>query len=168
MMKIFALCLSIVVITVACDSKKNQEQIVGENQKQKSEPNDLPAMEVQLLNGQSIYMKERNGKIALILFQPDCEDCQREATEIRNNLQKFEGYDLYFVSSHPLEVIADFASDYNFTSESNVYFGRTTVEEVLDNFGAIPAPSVYLFEESGKLKAKFNGETSIDTIGKSL
>ena len=39
----------------------------------------------------------------------------------------------------------------------------TTVDNVIKNFGGIPAPSVYIYADQ-KLVQKFNGEVTIDRI----
>lgn len=111
----------------------------------------------------TVDLRELEGKIMLVLFQPDCDHCQREAQEIRKNLNKFNEYALYFISADQMPAIEQFGRTYDLLGHSNIKFGATTVENVLGNFGPISAPSVYIYVDQ-KLVKKFNGEVGIDLI----
>jgi peroxiredoxin len=124
-------------------------------------------MSIKTLNGSSLDTKTLDGKVILILFQPDCDHCQREAKEIKDNMEAFKEYSIYFITADQLPAIEKFAKDHDLLNRSNVSFGMTTVENVLNNFGPIPAPSVYIYGAQ-QLKHKFNGETSIEKILKVL
>lgn len=125
--------------------------------------NERPGMPVTFPGGEKANVSQFSGKIILILFQPDCDHCQREATAIRENLDSFKDYTLYFISSASLSDMQQFAAEYKLKA-SNIRFAQTTVESIINNFGSIPAPSVYIYSEEGKLVQKFNGETGIENI----
>ena len=108
-------------------------------------------------------MKELEINTVLVLFQPNCDHCQREADAISKNLESFKGYGLFFVSTDDFSVMNDFARRYKLKEASNVYFARTSGDVIYNLFGSIDAPSVYIYKE-GKLSAQFNGETPIDEI----
>jgi peroxiredoxin len=129
--------------------------------------NDLPSMTLMALDGTQINTLSIKGKSILILFQPDCDHCQREAKEIRENLEAFKEYSIYFISADPMPAIEKFAKDYELVNRANIFFGMTTVDNVLKNFGPIPAPSVYIYSDQ-VLKQKFNGEVAIDKILQAL
>jgi peroxiredoxin len=126
--------------------------------------NDLPKMVVTKSDGSLVNMKDQTGKIVLILFQTDCDHCQREAAAIEENILAFNQYTLYFVTTSSIKEIETFANDYKLTGHPNVHFGQTTNQSVLDNFGPIEAPSVYIFSSEKKLVKSFNGETEIGQI----
>ncbi|HEX6227568.1 MAG TPA: redoxin domain-containing protein [Chryseolinea sp.] len=125
--------------------------------------NDLPNMTVTSLDETHINLRTLKDKTILILFQPDCDHCQREAKEIRENLDAFKNYSLYFISADQFDPVKKFGEDYDLITQPNVHFALTTVDNVLKNFGAIPAPSVYIYADQ-KLVKKFNGEVSIGRI----
>jgi peroxiredoxin len=125
--------------------------------------NDLPKMIITLLNESKINVHELKGNIILILFQPDCDHCQREAKEIRENMDAFKNHTLYFVSADQLVAVKKFGEDYDLMGHTNVHFALTTVDDVIKNFGGIPAPSVYIYADQ-KLVQKFNGEVTIGRI----
>jgi peroxiredoxin len=151
----------IVAISVGCQKKEEKVQTVSE---QAPAANDLPTMPITFLDGTTVQAKSLTGSSILILFQPDCDHCQREAQEFQKNLSAFNNYTLYFISSVGIPETEAFAKQYGLDGQANVKFGITAVENVLNNFGAISAPSMYIYNGSGKLVKKFNGETDIQQI----
>jgi peroxiredoxin len=126
--------------------------------------NDLPDMQITLVDGNVIDLKTLKSKTVVVLFQPDCDHCQHEAEEIKANLDRFKNQTMYFVSSSPVDQIVKFSKDYKLNDQRNIYFGSTTVQKILDTFGPIAAPSIYIYDESGQLVQKFNGQTPVGEI----
>ena len=110
-----------------------------------------------------VNTSELKGKTIIILFQPDCDHCQREASEIREHLEAFKSYNLYFITSAEKSDVEKFIKNYNLFGHPNIFFGLTSTDEVLKNFGPIPAPSLYIYADQ-LLVQKFNGETAIEKI----
>jgi peroxiredoxin len=127
------------------------------------EVNQLPVMTLVDANKDRIDANKLTGKNIFILFFPDCEHCQREATEIAERITSFENYTIYFVSINPFEEIIGFSKKYKLDKFVNVKFVQTTGDAVYTNFGSVPTPSMYIFN-NGKLIKKFNGETKVDEI----
>lgn len=126
--------------------------------------NQLPNLKLLGMDGSVNYSRELNGKNVLVLYNPDCDHCQREAKEIRMQIEAFQNYTVWFVSSDNVENISRFAKDYDLVGQANVHFVRTEVMEVINNFGAIATPSVYIYSDERQLIKAINGETSIDQI----
>ena len=135
---------------------------------QKQEVNDLPFMSTQLVDGQTIDMRQLPGNTILILFFADCDHCQREATAIKEKLTSFKKYNLYFLSSNTEEEILRFSKDYKLNDQPNIKFGKVDGAKVFQTFGAIPTPSVYIYSSERKLIKQFNGETNVEEIIKFL
>lgn len=125
--------------------------------------NDLPSMPITTLDRADINTRNLKGNTILILFQPDCDHCQREAREIRENLEAFRAYNLYFISADQMSAIEKFGNDYDLIGHPNIHLALTSVDNVLKSFGAIAAPSVYIYTNQ-RLMQKFNGETAIEKI----
>lgn len=154
----FALIFSVSSCT---DSGANKEK----NEKKLAAQNDIPNLSLTTIEGENITIKENfRGKTILVLFQPDCDDCQREAQQIRENIAVFQDYDLYFVSSANTGQIAAFAEHYQLNDKENIVFAQTTVQDVIQNLGQVPAPSIYIYSEEGVLVKSFHGEVGIDRI----
>lgn len=127
--------------------------------------NDLPQLSLTTIEGkQFIIEDEFNGKTVLVFFQPECEDCQRQAHAIKQSIEAFENFSLYFVSSAQTAQIAAFADHYELDSHQNIIFAQTTVQDVIQSLGQIPAPSIYIYSDEGKLIKSFNGEVGIEEL----
>ncbi len=124
----------------------------------------VPALSLMMRDGTKTTLSKLSGNIALILFQPDCDHCQREAKDIRRNLDGFKDFQLYLISSAPMEEVIQFAREYDLEGKEQVHLGTTTVQEILRNFGPIDAPSIYLYSKDGQLIQSFNGETAVEVV----
>ena len=155
------LCLPIFILLFGC-TKASRENLANDQSPAQSQ-NDLPIMKVTKTDGSRIDVNTLKGNTVLILFQADCDHCQREAKEIREHMSSFKNYSVYFISADPMTAVEKFGNDYNLLSQPNVHFGSTTVESVLNSFGPIPTPSVYIYLDQ-RLVKKFNGEVQIEKI----
>lgn len=126
--------------------------------------NDLPMMPLTRLDGSRLVAKNLQGKTVLVLFQPDCDHCQREAVQIRENLEAFDDYAVYFVSDAALPQLRQFAQEYDLADKSNVYFAQASISDILNTLGPVQAPSVFVYSEEGRLVDSFIGETPVKEI----
>ena len=159
--------LSFCFVLIACSSRGNHDR---ENTSVSVDATvDLPNITLTKLNGERLQGKDLLGKKSiLILFQTDCDHCQREAKQIKAHLQSFSEYQLYFITNASATEVGKFAVDYELSEKSNVIFALTDVQGILNNFGSIPTPSLYIYDAAGKLLRKFNGETDINLILEAL
>ncbi len=126
--------------------------------------NEQPDMPVTLIDNSNRNVRDLTGTNVLIFFQPDCDHCQREAADIEKNLEAFGNSSLYFITAAPLQEVVQFAQEYKLFGRNNVYFGFTSAKKILDNYGAISAPSVYIYSDRHKLIKSFNGEVAVEKI----
>lgn len=131
-------------------------------------PSQLPMMSLTRLDGSRLMAKDLKGKTVLVLFQPDCDHCQREAVQIRENLEAFEDYTIYFVSDAALPQLDQFAQAYDLAGKNNVHFAQASVNDIIHTLGPVEAPSVFVYSEEGRLVDSFIGETPIEEITSSL
>lgn len=167
MEKIVAGLLFLLIVSTACSSKKKNS---NENHPVVPQAaSDLPSITMMNLDGNKFTAKSLQGHpVVLILFQASCDHCQREAKKIKEHIESFRNYHLYFISADAPSEASKFADEYKLSEEPNVTFAITDVPSVLNSFGPISTPSVYIYNASGKLMAKFNGETDINLILKKL
>lgn len=154
----------LVVLTAFCCSTKNAETSTSSAV---SVVNEYPDIALRLQDGREVSAKKLEGNNLFIFFQPDCDHCQEEAISIEQRLEEFKDYTLYFISSASMEDIVAFAENFQLDKKSNVRFAWTSTEGVLNHFGAIQTPSIYVYSE-GKLKHSFNGQTDVGNILKVL
>lgn len=161
-----SLSVGLLVLMFLSCSPQDKKETQQEQQAEKTAPaqNDLPAMTLVFPDGSKQSAKDLPGKSVLVLFQPDCDHCQREAEQIRQHLSGFKDYKLYFISSAPIPDIIKFAEDYQLKDKPNVTFAQTTVNDVINTYGPIESPSLYLYDAHKKLIQSFNGEVAIEVV----
>ena len=166
------ICLLIMLfaaITFSCDKKPRTESAVEDEPVNKVvERDDRPPITLRLIDGTNVQVQKLKKKIIIILFQPDCDHCQDEAKQIEKRFDAFRNYELYFVSSEQPEVILQFAKDYQLLNKPNIYFGFVSVDDVVNNFGSISTPAIYIYKETGELVQNFDGLVDIDVVVKYL
>ena len=127
-------------------------------------PNDLPNMTIWFLDGSQTNAKKLEGKTILIFYFPDCDHCQREATQIQKNIDRFKDHTLYFITVAPKPEAEKFAKDYKLNDVQNVKFGFVTANDVITNLGNIDTPALYIYSQEHKLVKEFIGENDINLI----
>jgi hypothetical protein len=156
------LLILVFAFVAGCEKKTTSEAV--QSPTTEVERNDRPAMRALLTTGVLLDFRSVDQKMIIILFQPGCDDCQIEAEQISKNIEAFKGYKLYFMSSHPIGELKKFAADYGFANNPDVIFGQVTVDGVIQNFGQVHTPSVYIYNEMGKMIKAFNGKTDVNQI----
>jgi peroxiredoxin len=126
--------------------------------------NDLPELPLLRSDGTRTTARSLTGKVILVFYLPDCSHCQREARQISNNLNYFKDYSLHFVSTAPLPEQERFGKEYNLAGQPNVSFAQTTPEELYKHYGLFPTPTVYIYQEGGRLVKIFRDETPVEQI----
>lgn len=130
----------------------------------RKEINELPYLSFYNLDGSVTTTRDLPGASVIILFNSDCDHCQREAKAIQEKLSSFKEYTLQFIASDSVEIIKKFASDYGLDNQPNVRFGRAEGVDVYMNFGSIPTPSIYVYSKEKRFVKSFLGETPVDNI----
>lgn len=146
------------LLLMACAPEKKETPLVVQ------ERNELPHLAFKNLDGTIASTRDLPGSSVLILFNTDCDHCQREAKAVQENLKAFTSYTIQFIASDTPEAIQKFSQDYGLINLSNVRFGRAEGVDVYMNFGSIPTPAIYIYSKEKKLVKSFLGETPIDQI----
>ena len=133
-----------------------------------AEVNDLPQVTLIEPNGSQFSARSLPGNTMLIFFGASCDHCQREATQIHNNIQRFERYTLYFISMDPFPIIDKFAQDYGLNNQPNIRFMRADGASVSKSLGYLQTPTILIYAADRKLVKRFDGETVVEEILKVL
>jgi len=133
----------------------------------KPQPNDLPMLAVLQTDGNRIFLRDAPGNVVFIFFNPDCDHCQREATQIRNRKEIFKNHQVYFISIDIMPNISKFASDYGLI-DNNFHFCRAESADVYQSVGPLPSvPAIFIYKDKRFVK-KLEGEVSLDELAKFL
>jgi thiol-disulfide isomerase/thioredoxin len=158
--RLLLILLPIIFISSGCNKpEKKSQSPVGTK-----EINEFPYLTFTNLDGSPATTRDLPGASVLILFNADCDHCQREAQAIQEKLESFKKYTLQFIASDAPEVIQKFAQDYKLTNQPNIRFGRAEGMDVYTNFGSIPTPSIYIYSNEKRFVKSFLGETPVDEI----
>ena len=172
---LFSMFLS-VLLTSSCNNSKTtlpetnepateQNQVTENNQGATSAvTTDLPNLPLTKLDGTPLMANSLSGKTILFFFQPDCDHCQRETVQIRENLSAFRDYKVYFITNYPQEQLAKFAQEYKLAFEPNFVFAQATIGDILNTVGPMESPGMFIYSEEGRLVKAFKGETPISEI----
>lgn len=158
---ILLLWLSIITLW-SCNQSKKSNEIA------KPEINELPYLTYQTLKGDTVSTRSLPGSSILILFNTECDHCQRAAKEISEKIEAFKNYELLFIAADSVHKIDNFSITYDLASKPNVKFGRAEYQEVFMNFGSIPTPSFYIYSREKKFVKSFLGETPVEELIKYL
>jgi thiol-disulfide isomerase/thioredoxin len=146
----------------SCNQSKKTEQTSN------PEINELPYLTYQTLEGDTVSTRELAGGSILILFNTECDHCQRQAKEISEKINAFNNNELLFIAADSVHKIDNFSKTYNLANKPNVKFGRAEFQDVFMNFGSIPTPSVYIYSREKKFVKSFLGETPVEELIKYL
>ncbi len=130
--------------------------------------NELPALQLTLLNGEKLLVDSLPGSTVLFFFSPDCDHCQREAEDIREHLKAFNDYNIYFIAAHDSGQIEAFSKKYRLSGIPNIVFAHAEVPDVVKVMGSIGTPTLYIYSERKQLVKKFENETDVEEIIKFL
>jgi peroxiredoxin len=134
----------------------------------KEEINELPHLAYSTLKGEPSTTRSLPGGSILILFNTDCDHCQREAQEIAEKSEAFKNYELLFIAADSVHHIENFAKAYDLANKPNVKFGRAEYQDVYKNFGSISTPAIYIYNRERKFVRSFLGETPVEELIKYL
>jgi thiol-disulfide isomerase/thioredoxin len=134
-------------------------------------PATLPNFVFQLPAGTAFpsMLVPRGKPVVVMFFNPDCEHCQHEASEIAANAADFAGVNFYLVTTEAAAAAEAFRAKYfNGTSLS--------VTVLLDKhykfdswFGNSPFPSLYVYNGNHQLQKYYrNEEVPVETLLQAL
>jgi thioredoxin-related protein len=107
----------------------------------------------------------KNDKSTVVLFfHPDCEHCQYEARSIVAQKNDFANINLWWISAADSLAISKFEETNGLSRLQNTYLAHISGEKVLQTFGSISVPHIFIYDEDGILQKEFKGETKIDAI----
>jgi len=126
----------------------------------------LPTCAVTPLSGGPIRLAATGRPLVLVYFDPDCDHCQREANELRQNTHQLAHADIWLLSAAPLPALNAFAQAYQLNTTSNLHLAHIAQQTAYDTFGFTSVPNVLIYHADGSLAKRFRGETSVTAIAK--
>ena len=103
-----------------------------------------------------------------LYFNSECEHCQSEAEQIRDNVEKFERMQLVFISFEEPKKIMAFATKYKLNHYGNINFLYDSKVSFPITFDVNSLPTVVIYDKNRKLLEKIKGEVKIENILKKV
>ena len=145
-------------------TKINHKKEVAENIKS------IPAFSYKTINGKpfsNINLKE-NTPTVFLYFNSECEHCQSEAEQIRDNIEKFANVQLVFISFEEPKKIMEFATKYKLIGYDKITFLCDSKVSFATTFDVNSLPTVVIYDKNKNLIAKIKGEVRVENILKKL
>lgn len=103
-----------------------------------------------------------------IYFNTECDHCQYEVRELKNNINKFSNTSILLISSEPISIIKEFYKNYSLENIQNIKILKDQHDSFYKIFSTRMIPSVYVYNKDKKLIDIFKGETKMDAIINSI
>lgn len=103
----------------------------------------------------------------VFFFDPYCDHCQKQATFLRQDAAKLQGIQLIWVSTETEEALKKFQKEY-LSDLPGVVLLRDKDFRFDSFFGYSVAPTIYVYDRAGKLKAIHREEVPTPTLLRDL
>ncbi|MGB4958735.1 MAG: redoxin domain-containing protein [Saprospiraceae bacterium] len=153
--------LIVVIIPKMVQKAKSQEisQINREN---------LLLKDATSIDGRSINFGSRKKFSVIIFFNPSCHICIEEMKSIRKRIDEFKETEIIFVSDVTKDSLVQYVQLQDFMDQANIFVVADTSRVITDYFRISIIPSIFIYDDAGRLVKHFQGETKIDAIIKYL
>jgi len=131
----------------------------------------LPDVQLLALDSVAFDLAKSVGDQAEVLFffHPDCEHCQSEAKQVRENAQVLSTTKLIWISTENLDRLREFDEKFSLTqSIEKLVVAKIEPITANEKFGLRTFPTVFIYDAAGNLTKKYTGETKIEAILKHL
>ncbi|MHB9141753.1 MAG: TlpA family protein disulfide reductase [Paludibacter sp.] len=123
------------------------------------------------LDGQTVYVDEFDPKkpTVIIYFNPECEHCQYEASEIGTHSDQFEKANMILITpDDSIKRVEDFAKQHHLWKVDNLTILIDRGQKFKSYFGTSSFPTVFIYGPDKKLRKIYKGETKTEAIINSI
>lgn len=127
----------------------------------------LPPLQLVLSDSTTKYTKDNipsKKPVLIMLFSPDCEHCQHEATDLVANKESFKNIQIIMVSTYPYYRLREFADNYGLSRLKNVVIAADPAYFLLTFYNIRNFPYMALYNKKGGLVETFEGTKPMETI----
>ena len=145
-------------------SKINHKKEVAEHIKT------IPEFSYKTVDGKVFSNTDLKENIPTIFlyFNSECEHCQSEAEQIRDNIKKFANVQLIFISFEEPKTITAFATKYKLIGYDKITFLCDSKVSFATTFDVNSLPTVVIYDQNNRLVEKIKGEVKIENILKKI
>lgn len=126
----------------------------------------LPRIELLSLDSLEFKLPLTN-RLFLVIFDPDCNLCLAQVSDLRENIQQFREYTMVLASTQPILNLRKFASTAGL-NYPNVYFVNVSHSQVLQHFGTLAVPHTFVYDKDSSLLLETKGPHRITSTLRSV
>lgn len=128
---------------------------------------DMPSFNLLLIDSTTIFNTRDipKGKPSVLLFfDPDCEHCQEETTDLLKNMDSLSNINFYFISINQMDRLKVFNGYYQLSRYPNITVGKDYSFFFLGHFKDVYPPYSIVYDRHKRLRAVFKGEATAKQI----
>ena len=107
---------------------------------------------------------KKNKPAMMMVFNPDCEHCQHETTEITMNIEKFKGIQIVMSSMVTISEISAFIEKYQLSKYDNITVGKDVGYFLPAYYQFHNLPFLAFYDKKHKLISEFSGSLPIEKV----
>lgn len=126
----------------------------------------LPPVKLLLTDSSSHFTKENFEKkqVLIILFNPECEHCQKETEEMLDSIDRFKNTQIVMATMMPFGNMIEFYKKYKLANYKNIVVAQDDRYFLPVFYKVSNLPYLALYNKSGKLINTFEGAVPIHTV----
>jgi peroxiredoxin len=126
----------------------------------------IPSFSYSTINSKLFSNKDlkENTPIVFLYFNSECEHCQSEAEQIRDNIKKLAETQLVFISFEEPKKIMAFAKKYKIDHYDTVTFLYDKQVSFSTTFDIKSLPTIVIYDKKKQLIEKIKGQIKIEMI----
>ena len=131
----------------------------------------IPQFTIYNAKDSSLFTREQLKKkksTVLIIFNPECEHCQKETKEIEANISKFKNAQIIMVSYLGYDQMVKFYNEYHIADYPNITMGRDAKYFFPVYYKLRNLPSIFVYDKKGKFKKDFEGSVNVLKVAAEL
>jgi peroxiredoxin len=127
---------------------------------------EMPKFTFTTIEGKTLTNKDLlpNYRTIFVYFNTTCDYCSHETQIFKDNLNKLDNYQIFFVSFETPEIIKPFAQQYQLLNHDKIHFITDPRAIFSTTFDVKSIPSIVLYDENHKLVEVIKGQVKIETI----
>lgn len=131
----------------------------------------FPAVRLLLPDSVSYFTKsnfDKKSSVMVMLFNPQCEHCQHETSELVKHIDKFKGTEILMVTSMPYDSMMNFRERYQLAKYDNIIVAQDANFTLISFFSIHALPTLAFYNRNKEFTGIFEGGLPIDKIEKEL
>jgi len=165
-MKLKSTYLAIYCTVLFCFSMINfsDAQYLSSNNKKKKPM--LPKFSYQTLDDKKFTNEnlDKNSRLLIVYFNPLCEVCQRETSDIIDNINYFQDIQILMISPAHKEDVSKFVKKFKINDYHQITVLHDKDDVFYKQFGAIGYPTLYLYNKNKELIEYYDTEVQFEDI----